>query len=976
MQLTTCVAPIEVRTDPSHSRAIVAYGPNLPPHFDLDDEDDDDEVYMRGGHGLGARPLLGGQRTVMNRLHQWNVRSLTGVVTMEPKMVGSTYLTSVLETLYHYVPFRQLVLQWPLEQWMDTRHTGLQGLEAMPHSPMFQLQLLFAGMQTLEVRSLSLKALCAALKWDRIEMFRQHEVDAFLRHLFAALDADCVGLPSMEGRIDAMVRWRVRTAHRCKSCKAEHSDREALLCNLSLELCEIFVGPEESQVLGTLQEALQLFHHPRDTLTTTPCPLCGATTGAQQVQRVLRTPPLALVLLERFVFTPSLDRRSKIRAAVKVPRELHLSALQPELLGDSATLQLWGAWTHAGSSLDGMYSTLLQVPTPGAARRWLRFCDPDVEEQHNLTIMMESIEGAAHMYEPDETAYMLAYVERDARWPQVSVLDVSAVTSGFVKELHDKRASKKMRKLNERNLLTVRVLYEDQPAREFRVPGTTTMAQLEEQAAQAFGVAPKFARDHYRLRRWDSYNGIPRETFGTRQNHALATLYVTSDHLRLEVLPAHVDAFQEFSNACVTVKVKLYDARQNDFSPVRIFTIPSRLETLRSVRRMLGQEFGIATDHVRLFKETTVSLHSVDDGTVELIGDHDELYKFQVYDGAVLYLEDSDTGPATESACQAELERRKNALVVKYSFGDKTDLSMQLDRRLKVFDFKMHVAALERVDVDSLTVSQTVDKYVVLVRNEDTPLQDILVPPPSAAYAAQAPAPRLVVAVSSSAERTHVKLRVVLAGSDAPLFEGPVELAQRVAELREHVLAPLLVRAGVRDASNALQFRLRDVEAGELATMLADELCVRAAVPTVYEGKTLVVEPVNSAAVVAIKPAGSLLVSARRVHSDYTQSPVQELLVPHTCTLSALKQKLAAHFALAEDDVVVARCAGLVAPLDVPHLDWKARLPQFLQAEVTDAVVSAPLYLRDGDTLLVRAQSEGFVTLSDEQLGKLKGLRN
>lgn len=201
---------------------------------------------------------------------------------------------------------------------------------------------------------------------------------------------------------------------------------------------------------------------------------------------------------------------------------------------------------------------------------------------------------------------------------------------------------RKRRKQHERDLVTIRAFYETL-SHDFRVPGTTTFSQLEEQVATHFGVAPKFARNvrvvcvsrlffladrfacqHYRLRRWDAHHGVPRETFGARPQATMSTIHLGADSLRLEVLPAHVDAFMEYDYNSVSVKVHLYDAQANDFSPANIFTFPSRNDKLRVVKYQLAHEYGMQPDGIRLFKETVPSVYSDpanSSGTVELFGD-------------------------------------------------------------------------------------------------------------------------------------------------------------------------------------------------------------------------------------------------------------------------------------------------------------------------------------------------------------------
>ncbi len=117
---------------------------------------------------------------------------------------------------------------------------------------------------------------------------------------------------------------------------------------------------------------------------------------------------------------------------------------------------------------------------------------------------------------------------------------------------------------------------------------------------------------------------MPRETFGARPLATVSTIHLGADSLRLEVLPAHLDVFTEYDYNSVSVKVHLYDAAANDFSPAHIFTIPSRNDKLRIVKYQLAHEYGLPPDGIRLFKESVASVYSDpvnSSGTVELFGD-------------------------------------------------------------------------------------------------------------------------------------------------------------------------------------------------------------------------------------------------------------------------------------------------------------------------------------------------------------------
>ncbi len=539
---------------------------------------------------------------------------------------------------------------------------------------------------------------------------------------------------------------------------------------------------------------------------------------------------------------------------------------------------------------------------------------------------------------------------------------------------------------------------------------------------------------------------MPRETFGARPLATVSTIHLGADSLRLEVLPAHLDVFTEYDYNSVSVKVHLYDAAANDFSPAHIFTIPSRNDKLRIVKYQLAHEYGLPPDGIRLFKESVASVYSDpvnSSGTVELFGDEcvgfllllcfcestltlvhtrvcvscrDELFKHSVWDGAVLYLEESMADPTEESPCQMEIERRKNELKISYRFGEASNI-ITMDRRDRVSDFKLAVARHEKCDVDSLVVFQIVASTPVQCRNEDAPLQGgspfffavvfislSLIDASRQMCCARRHqctsslqsrrgtqscrrrtnrlahtrfrAHSLIVAFSNRGERETVRIRfVLLAPSDArvPLFEEDVTVASSVATLKESV-GRKLVELGHRTADNASQLRLREVEAGEVAGVLCEAVALKDAVVLLHNNKQLLVELTTG--LEAVKTPNNILIYVRRFRGDYSLSPVQELALTRDCGVAELKVLVAQVLGMDVATVALARCAGTVSPLDLPRVEWNPTQPRFLERErLPEGVTHAPYYLRDGDTLVARDTTEVMHTLTDEQIGRLRGFR-
>lgn len=234
----------------------------------------------------------------------------------------------------------------------------------------------------------------------------------------------------------------------------------------------------------------------------------------------------------------------------------------------------------------------------------------------------------------------------------------------------------------------------------------------------------------------------------------------------------------------------------------------------------------------------------------------------------------------------------------------------------------------------------------------------------------------LVVAFSSRGERTTVRLRFVLLGAGdvrVPLFEEDVSTTALVSTLRDSV-GRKLVELGHRTADNATQLRLREIEAGEVAGVLCDTVALKDAAVLLHNNKQVLVELTSGHE--AVKTPDNLLIFVRRFCGDYSLSPVQELALTRDCGVDELRLLVSHVLGMDVATMALARCAGAVSPLDLPRVEWDPVQPRFLERELMpEGVTHAPFHLRDGDTLVARDKTEVMQTLSDEQIGRLRGFR-
>jgi ubiquitin C-terminal hydrolase len=958
---------------------------------------------------------------------RWDARSSAGFVGLETK-VSHSYLTGVLQCLFHCQQFRELVLSWPYEQFVaqrlhDPGQISANTLQQVGHlessSVVMQLQRMFARLQLLEERSTKTSKFLKALGLgDTTSTFGRNELDLFLDRLFERMQEEFRGTGStLETRLDDLTKIRFKTVFTCLECQARSesfTDKRYWMVNVR-ETHE----NGSVKVIKSLDEGLQSFFaadcFPRR------CENCGGReTDTECSSEIVQAPDLMFVIMRRFMMFPELGRRSKVRERITFPKELTIEAV-------NSTFDLTGFMVHTGASQQGMHYAILK---PMSRETWCRFADTDVEEIPNLNTALDAAFGRKDArQEDDECAYMLVYRKRHGdsaaplRIPSPS--DVPQWLRDDVEDEHRQRSARKRRKAMERDMQRVRVTFNGE-VRELRIHGTQTMGELEELAAQTFGIDKIFTRSQYRLRVWDETYGIPKESFGYKLRNTVGScrLY-PSDMLRLETLPSDKKQFIEYDNNSVSVKVHVYDGERNTFGPIVVISMQKRSDTLITMKKVFESELGIPHNQMRIFKESVSNYDGVT--SIELLGDDEEIgFKLQVWDGCTLYVEHSDADPTDPSPCQAEIDRVKNRIFVTYQLDGTPpppEITLEMDKRNTLHELKSVVAKREGLDFESLKVFQLLGADVrVECKNEDQPLSDVTI---SSNYGrAGDKMNKLIVqqCVRKGLQEVRLNLLQVVVGPSASLgsasagsntsnannnnnshvnvpaahalpsrsssavagkvtstafsfrlehlWSGVVNTAMSVADLKQ------VIRTETRLSElGDVAFRVREIECGrELGAILPENRSIKDASSLLFDDRELAVEILRAP---DVKTDKSVVISVFLLCADWTFVGPHEVALGAGAAVDDLYGQVAALFQLDISVIGVAKATSALSVLDAPQLDWDPKVPSFVKnANVPHGTVeTAPFYLRDGDVLIVRNNTEEMEALSDEKIGSLKGIK-
>ncbi len=949
------------------------YGPSLPAHHVAYEDD----IY--------ADAVSYNSYRVPNRF-AWDEKSHTGFVAIETK-VSPSYLTGLLQVLYHNLAFRRFVYAWPYADYMEShlkdpmRVSVIEKLDELDKmSVMTQLQRLFARLQLLSERMTKTGPLLRALGLGETHMaLAKLEVEDFLTQLFARIDEECKGT-ELHGKLDSLVRFTERKVTRCKECSLEivRSKQKAAW---KIETMFISETQQETYVRDFgAGISNYLSHYEMDF----DCHKCQRQTVCVVHKEIVEVPHLSFVSLNRFVFFPSLDRRSKVRRRIVFPTdfklidfldvgdvELHRNDPAVTLSLPDERLNLTGMLVHSGPSDQGIHYAVIRPPS---REKWFTFADVDIDEVYDVQRLMAAAYGTkTAMGEEDECAYLIVYQKPVPGERPQSYSDVPDYLQSLVREEHIGRVERKRKKNMDREMQRIEVIFNNE-VKELRVHGSATMATVTDMAGALFGLDKTLRKGEYRLRKWDKHYQVPAESFGARPNATVTNCrFYANDMLMIETLSPTQLAFVEYDTGCMSVKVQLYDAAHNNFSVPHVITVQKRNDPLSALKRLLTLEFGIPVGEQRIFKEGS-STSADGASTIELLGDNEDLsYKLHVWEGVHLYLEHSDSPPSDASPCQMEVDRSKNRALLTYSFEGREE-TLTVDRRDKFYLFRHAIAARESMEMDRFKVFQVFATDVrAELKNEDQPLHELI----PAAHSREPQAKVLVERViPRTADKVHLLFFVV--GSDRaklePLSAMPEEwkVETPVCDMKVHLAKQL---GAARTEGKHL--RLREVECGgELGNMLPESLPLKDAVDILYTNKSIAIELLPFPDLK--KDKNVVVFTVLQSHGNWTFSAPVELALACGSSNDDLYAAVSKALKLDVSVVGLAKATGSISPLDVPQLDWNPKVPNFIRVSGVpqNTFDTAPFFLRDGDVLIARNNMEEMQDLTDEKkISLMKGLK-
>jgi len=222
------------------------------------------------------------------------------------------YLNSLLQSLFMTPEFRNILYEWQYNGTME---------EAVRSIP-FQLQKLFALLQTTNKYSLETRDLTASFGWEGSDAYEQHDVQELSRVMLEALEHRFRKSEQHRTFIENLYKGTMEDVIKCLGCKREKV-REDIYNDLALAIREF--GATESY--KSVEEALTAFIKP-ELLTGSnkyKCENCGGYQEAEKGFRFTAFPYLLAIQLKRFTLDYSTGFRVKLNDRMTFPDYLDLN---------------------------------------------------------------------------------------------------------------------------------------------------------------------------------------------------------------------------------------------------------------------------------------------------------------------------------------------------------------------------------------------------------------------------------------------------------------------------------------------------------------------------------------------------------------------------------------------------------------------------------------------------------------------------
>jgi ubiquitin carboxyl-terminal hydrolase 47 len=231
---------------------------------------------------------------------------------------GATcYMNSLLQSLYMTPEFRKKIYSW---QFDEKKHGDKS--DSIP----FQLQLLFASLQSGKENTPDTKGLTKSFGWDLKESFQQHDVQEFCRVLFDAIEKSVQGTPE-ENMINTLYQGETTDYVKCNKCLYQ-SERSDTFLDLSLTVKNPFDNIYNDSLEKCLYNYVKVEELKEDNQYF--CSKCESKQDAIKGIKFTKLPYILVTQLKRFDLDYETLQRLKLNDKVTFPTILNAN----KFLGD------------------------------------------------------------------------------------------------------------------------------------------------------------------------------------------------------------------------------------------------------------------------------------------------------------------------------------------------------------------------------------------------------------------------------------------------------------------------------------------------------------------------------------------------------------------------------------------------------------------------------------------------------------------
>jgi Ubiquitin carboxyl-terminal hydrolase/Ubiquitin carboxyl-terminal hydrolase 47 C-terminal len=232
---------------------------------------------------------------------------------------------------------------------------------------MFQLQRLFAALQTGAPGAIRTKGLTYSFGWTDADMQFQHDlaelygvlVDAIERSMASSTDEKC----STAGFFSASHE----SYRQCQTCRVDRTTDSRTIC-MCLQIRDVIDIPS----------ALSSYFAPElmNESNAVTCPTCNSKQPHHVGVRIKSLPHVLAFQLARFDMNWDTMQRVKLTSEMCMPNKLDMSAFVPADTHD-AEYELFAICVHMGSAASGHYVALIKQFSSGL---WIVFNDAEVRQ--------------------------------------------------------------------------------------------------------------------------------------------------------------------------------------------------------------------------------------------------------------------------------------------------------------------------------------------------------------------------------------------------------------------------------------------------------------------------------------------------------------------------------------------------------------------------------------------------------------------